>query len=325
MLASLALAGSPVAASTSVTSVASWHQLMMDSSSRLPGCFHATFPSLVWQVGKCSTPTGIIPANIGAQYGDESASTTGTIGDSSGTFPSETGFTSEKDSALGSDYFSLQADSNIFSTTCGSFFNCTGQPVTGWEQFVAQSGKFGKVRVVIEYWLVNFTAPGSGNEYCPSGDIPGGGSAWQPAGYSCTAFSAAYSPEPTAQSPAYLNDMGLGGSANLQSSGYDGVVYCFTTSCYEVNVNDTVIYLYKHWQFSEFNVLGFGGGSEAIFNSGFSLTVKNQLYNSNNGPITTSCDHIVPSTTEETNNLNLGTCTATNSKTGTYVTFSESD
>lgn len=270
----------------------------------------------------------MIPANVGAQYGDEAARTTGTIGDSSGTFPSETRFTSESDSGKGSDYFSLQANSNFFSTTYGSFFSCAGQSVTGWEQFVAQSGAFGKVRIVIEYWLINYTAPGSGNTSCPSGDIPGGGTAWQNPpndAYDCSAFSAAYSPEPTAQSPAYLYYMGLGGSANLQSDGHDSVVYCFSTSCYEVDVNDTVIYLYKHWQFSEFNVLGFGDGSEATFNSGFSLTVKNQLYNSNNGPITTSCDHIVPSTTAETNNLNLGSCTATNAKTGTYITFSESD
>ena len=327
MLVNLTLAGSPVAASVSVTSVSAWHQLMLDSSSGLPGCFQATFPSLVWQVGKCSTPTGMIPANVGAQYGDEAASTTGTIGDSSGTFPSETGFTSETDNVSGSNHFSLQVDSNFFSTVCGPYFSCSGQSVQGWEQFIAQNGVLNTVKVVIEYWLVNYTAPGSGNSSCPSGDIPDGGTAWQAVQgtYDCTAFSAYYSPAPEAESPAYLYDMGLGGSANLQSSGYDSVAYCFYTSCYEVSVPDNVIYLYKYWQFSEFNVLGFGGGSEAIFNSGFSLTVKNQLYNSNNGPITTSCDHIVPSTTAETNNLNLGSCTATNSKTGTYIAFSESD
>ena len=75
---------------------------------------------------------------------------------------------------------------------------------------------------------------------------------------------------------------------------------------YKTTGEDSVVYLSTGWKESEFNIVGDGGGSEADFNSGSSITVKSAVTNgTTNAPICASN----AGTTGETNNLNLGSCT----------------
>jgi hypothetical protein len=83
------------------------------------------------------------------------------------------------------------------------------------------------------------------------------------------------------------------------------------------------MYLADGWTGSEFNVIGDGGGSQANFNAGTSLTVKIDLTDG-----TKKKPACTPNagTTGETNNLNLGACKAFKGKGDAvpYVQFVES-
>jgi hypothetical protein len=72
---------------------------------------------------------------------------------------------------------------------------------------------------------------------------------------------------------------------------------------------DTMLDISSVWNEAEFNVLGDAGGSRAVFNIGSSITVDLAFYNGSDS--TPTC--LGPTnagTTGETNNLNLGPCTA---------------
>ena len=90
-----------------------------------------------------------------------------------------------------------------------------------------------------------------------------------------------------------LGNLVLKGYVNYASCGAtacDETVFCVSTSCYAMAIQDTVLNLYQHWYDSEFNAFGSGNGSEANFNSGTSITVANNLYDQNgNAYASTSC------------------------------------
>ena len=79
------------------------------------------------------------------------------------------------------------------------------------------------------------------------------------------------------------------------------------------------MYLSQGWSGSEFNIIGDGGGSEAVFNAGTALTVEIALMDgTSNAPTCKPHD----GTTGETNNLNLKKCSAKGGATP-QVTFHE--
>jgi hypothetical protein len=80
--------------------------------------------------------------------------------------------------------------------------------------------------------------------------------------------------------------------------------------------------LYNNWTSAEGNVFGFGGGSEASFNTGgASMTLTITLTISTSGNNAAYCS-TAASTTGESNNLLLGTCTGSGSN--NYISFYES-
>jgi len=93
---------------------------------------------------------------------------------------------------------------------------------------------------------------------------------------------------------------------------------------YAATVKDSYTDIASGWSEAEFNVFGNAGGSEAEFNSGSKITVKLALTDGS----TTAPTCVSPSsdagTTGETNNLNLGSCSATGGS-APYIEFTESD
>jgi hypothetical protein len=75
------------------------------------------------------------------------------------------------------------------------------------------------------------------------------------------------------------------------------------------------------WQQTEFNVVGDAGGSRAKFNEGVSVTVKIALSDGSTSKPTCVKN---AGTTGETNNLDLGTCTAS-AGSPPYIEFTESN
>ena len=84
---------------------------------------------------------------------------------------------------------------------------------------------------------------------------------------------------------------------------------------------DTVLTLAGSWGDTEYNVFGDGGGSQAKFNTGTAITVNITLTDGSKTAPGCQSDTIF---TNETNNLNLGTCAGKGGK-NPSITFTESN
>lgn len=287
--------GALLVSSGAQESVTSWQQTMHKTSAPYVGCFESTYPSTTWTQVECSTPP-TIPLTVGNGNDWVGASSGNLIGDIS-TGMSMSGFTSESDSSYGSNYYSIQVNSQTFSTT---IFN--GNSATGWEQFVFinQPGS-SQGQVYIQYWLIGYKSTyGS----CPS-TSPSGVGAWTAYGNDCYANSG--STITPLENPSGIANYSPGGTANNYNNGIDENIFCASTTCYTVSVTDTVLSLYKHWTDSEVNVLGYCCGDTANFNSGTSIGISVDGLTGNGLGITFSC--VNTGYTGEMNNLNLGSCT----------------
>ena len=255
------------------------------------GCFTSTYPNAQWQQVPCTTAPlrpyppahGGLPAVDAVGSGtDASAVVTGTLSEAVGSFDSVSGVTSESGEINGSpplvaNIFSLQLNSNFFTTSV-----CSGaaNPATckGWQQFV-YSNSFGLA--YMQYWLINY------NVACPSGWIAFGGD--------CFTNSNAVS-VPT-QTIANLVNLSLTGQAN--GGGVDTITMSTGTNMYSQQNSDGALNLAAGWNVAEFNIFGDCCGSQAVFNSGASITVRTSV---NNGTATApSCSGT--GFTGESNNL----------------------
>jgi hypothetical protein len=113
--------------------------------------------------------------------------------------------------------------------------------------------------------------------------------------------------------------MKLTGSA--VSGGSDTVVFNKGSTAYSLTASDNVVDIAQVWQQSEFNIVGDAGGSRADFNKGASITVKVAVTDGSTAAPTCVAN---AGTTGETNNLNLGSCTAS-SGSSPSIQFTESD
>ncbi len=109
-------------------------------------------------------------------------------------------------------------------------------------------------------------------------------------------------------------------SGTAVKGGKDTLVFTNGSEAYTTSGADTVADLATAWTASEFNIIGDGGGSEAVFNKGSSVTVKIAVTNgTTNAPKCVAND----GTTGETNNLTLGSCSAAGGS-APYIEFTES-
>jgi hypothetical protein len=284
--------------------VEQWRASIVASPSNQEGCFHASFPSLTWESVECGVaparPIGHpapVPETVG--NGDDFAAqvTSGLISQTIGTFPTVTGVTSETDDGTKNGY-SIQLNSNFMSGTaaCKGVSGCLS-----WLQYVYSSEE---KSAFMQYWLIGIGT-------CPSGG-----------GWISDGEGDCYKNSTAAKVPTIaitqLSQLKMSGTA--VSGGKDTLVFTNGTEAYTTSGADTVADLATAWNASEFNIIGDGGGSEAVFNKGSSVTVKIAVTNgTTNAPKCVGND----GTTGETNNLTLGSCSAKGGA-SPYIEFTES-
>ena len=314
LAAGAALAGAAALMAASSASAASeaqlqaiWRAAIAHTPTPKAGCFTASYPTVRWTQTACvEAPNrpyvprhgaaGWTNANGAGNGNDYAAVVGGLISQGDGSFPTVTGVRKETDS--GSNVYSIQLNSQFFaSPACSGAAN--PKNCLGWEQFVySSSSRAG----FMQYWLINY------GSRCPSGG-------WMSYSGDCYRNSAAVGiPQ---EAITLLSGLSLSGAA--VSGGQDTLVFTTPSRAYSTTGADTVVTLANYWNAAEFNVIGDGGGSEAKFNRGSSVTVNIALEDgSTNAPTCQAHD----GTTGETNNLNLGPCTTAGGSTPS-VTFTE--
>jgi hypothetical protein len=285
-----------------------WSDLMARTPTPDEGCFHASYPNIVWENVDCKTGPGRAhPVRATAADNKEEvvgngndyvAQAKGLITLASGGF-SIKGVTSETGvgvagfhdaGILGPNEYSLQINTNAKETTsaCAGHSGCTV-----WQQFVYSPNYNtpGEAAVLMQYWLI-----GWGSSSCPKGG-------WWKSGSDCVKNSA-YVPAPDVP----ITNLGkIGLMATASAGGNDQVTFSDGSDSYSITGKDSVLDISSVWNKAEFNVVGNAGGSRADFNKGSSITVTLLLFDgSTSAPKCVADD----GTTGETNNLNLGTCTA---------------
>jgi hypothetical protein len=303
---------------------AAWRADIAQVATPSEGCFHASYPSIVWQQVACSTqPARARPlphyyffgAPQTAGNGNDYTLQTGSnlITQAVGTFPSVTGVTSEQSvgvpaygdgGILGANEYSVQLNTQFTSTTsaCKSHSGCTV-----WQQWVYATDyeEDGEGAIFMQNWLIGY-----GSSRCPSGFASDGeGDCY---GNSNVAL-------PPDIPPADLASLKL--TATVASGGNDTAVVTYDGDAYSASQKDSTLYISQVWNTGEFNVVGDAGGSEAEFNSGTSITVNLAVTDGSTSAPSCVADS---GTTGESNNLNLGSCTASSGSTPS-IKFTESN
>jgi hypothetical protein len=307
----LVMSGAAHAAAVAPAADAQLHNTWRTAISSRPlpgaGCFTAHFPSQTWtQVACTAAPNRLyVPARgdrgftVGNGH-DYAAEVSSIIKSGVGSFPSIKGLKTETNEGASNQY-SLQMNSQFFSSPA-----CSGgeQGCFGWQQFIyAQPGCSGPC-VFMQSWLINY------GSNCPSGwNNAGGGQCYRNS--SATAV-------PT-QSLTSLADLQLTGSA--VAGGNDTTTLTTANDAYSASEADSIVGLSGFWNETEYNIVGDGGGSEAVFNSGTKIKVKIQLQD---GSTTAPACESNAGTTGETNNLNLGSCAGKSGKKPS-ISFTESN
>jgi len=277
------------------------------------GCFQATYPNMAWESVACTAapsraigspraklPAGVLDAADGpflvGDGADYALHVPGLISTSTGSFPQVTGVTTESDGGVRNGY-SIQLNSNFMTGTaaCRGVSGCLS-----WAQFVYSSEERA---VFIQNWLIGIGT-------CPSRSWINAG------GGDCFMNSAAVSASTIAITS--LANLKMTGSA---TTGTDSLVFANGSQAFRTSESDTVTGLSGAWHESEFNIIGDGGGSEAVFNRGASVRVEITATSGSTAAPTCIAND---GTTGETNNLTLGPCTGTGG-TAPNIQFTETD
>jgi hypothetical protein len=302
-----------VAADAQAQALSSWHETMRHMAPPTAGCFHAAYPSVIWEKISCGTTNYRSNPHVNGAVetvgngNDYAAATANLTSSATGSFPVVTGVTSEAGSSGANDY-TLQLNTNLAngSPACAHYGYSSCQV---WEQFIYSSNYVGKgAQVFIQNWMFI-----PAHAKCPSG--------WSQ--YRTSSYNGCYKNSSAVNSvtvPAtQLANMKLAGA--VAANGNDTVTFTNGSNAYAVSEPDTTLDIADVWKQSEFNIVGNGGGSAATFNTGSSVTVKVQV---NDGSTNAPSCLANAGTTGETNNLNLGSCSATGG-TAPYIQFTESN
>ena len=286
----LAAAAATPAPSADAQAREAWRATL--SATALPegGCFQAAYPSTRWAQVACTVAPirPYVPRHGKHGYtvgnGNDYAAVASTLISSGvGSFPSVTGVTSERGANNRANTYSIQLNSDFITT---SVCNGAANPSSclGWQQFVyTNSGQ-----AFMQYWLINY------GSNCPAGG-------WMSYQGSCYRNSNAVS-VPT-QVITQLGNLKVTGSA--VANGTDTMVFTTANNAYSTTGSDSVVRLAQAWKQAEYNIVGDGGGSEAKFNRGASVTVQIAL---KDGTTSAPSCQGNDGTTGETNNLSLGSC-----------------
>jgi len=300
---------------------AAWHQIMKQAPAAEQGCFHAGYPSVVWEKVDCAVGLARVPRHIKPAAGepevvgngnDYVGQGTGLITSAAGAFV-VSGVKSEKSvgvaafgggGILGSNEYSVQINTNANKETsaCAGHIGCTV-----WQQFVYATDYYGAgtAAVFMQYWLLDW-----GSSACPSG--------WGKYGSDC------YANSPLAPAPdipiTSLAQLEL--AASVQLNGIDSVTLYYGSDVVTMNWFDFMLDMASAWKQIEFNIVGDAGGSQAQFNSGSSLKAVIAFADASATKPTCLANS---GTTGETNNLKLGACTASVSFGLPLIEFTESN
>ena len=283
-----------------------WREAIVQTEVPAQGCFQASYPSLTWNRVECVVAPNIpyiprsggISQTVGNGHDYAAEVTTGLINKTIGSFPKVTGVKTER-GILGANDYSLQVNSDFMNTPACDGAKNPAQCLD-WQQFVYSSGYH---VAFMQYWLINYNNP------CPSGWFS----------YSNDCYTNSNGVTVPQEVITKLHTLKLSGSA--KKGGIDTLVFTVGTQAYSTTGEDSVVDLATAWKESEFNVIGDGNGSEAVFNSGSSITVKVAVSNGTKNAPTCAAN---AGTTGETNNLNLGSCSGTGGS-SPFIEFTESN
>jgi hypothetical protein len=286
-----------------------WRTFMAHHSAEEEGCFHALYPNTAWERVDCEeSSSNVHPVHISragapeiAGSGDYVAQTTKMMTWAGGGFGTS-GLTSEVGVAeyvnndgdplgvLGPDQYSVQLNTNEWETTsaCQGHSGCHV-----WQQFIYANNyptESSGGKVFMQYWLLDW-----GSSACPKG--------WTQSGSACYENIKLLSVPsvPITQ----LSTVGLSGSA--KPNGLDSVSFDWGDESWTLTRTDSILDISSVWNKAEFNVVGNAGGAQAQFNSGTTITVTLIVADG-----TGTAPECVKDggTTGESNNLNVGPCTA---------------
>jgi hypothetical protein len=307
LLGLLPLSNIGAVSGTSTVSAANYPSLMAHISHGL-GCFVSTYPDTTWKQVPCGSHD-LIPATVGNGNDHPAENNTTHMSWVQGDFSSVSGITKETDSYWGSNFYTLQINSQIFTCTPSG-----GASTQCWEQFVFRNlpGTGNPSVIFIEYWLFDYTSINNVNN-CPNTAPASGWNLLWDSGEQkgdCWGDTASIN-LPTESPTTKLGSLTFTGTSNISSSGHDSVQICDGSNCYSQSVSDAELQLYNYWTEAEFNVFGFGtppsgSPSTAQFNHGSSLTAEIFAQDGSANALSPSCGS--GGTTGEMNNLTLGTC-----------------
>ncbi|WP_051951208.1 hypothetical protein [Actinacidiphila yeochonensis] len=314
-------ASSKVSTASSSTSTQQWHSAMAQLTTPAKGCYTSAYPAVAWQSTACTTApnqrfapkagatatgtasrtaTGTadgarLPAVAGASTGsatgtgtgtapdvvgngiDFSAGVSGVLNGATGSFPTVSGVTSETGGGVANSY-SLQLNSAPFSSPiCAGHAGCQG-----WEQFILSNPGSGTGAAFIQFWILNYFTT------CPSG--------WN--SYLSDCYKNGSAVAVPSQPIGNLASLSLSGNV---TSSLDTVVMTTPGGTYSASTADSTLGLSADWNAAEFMIGGNGGGSQATFNSGSTVTVKTVTHDGTTNAPTCLSEGF----TGETNNLNL--------------------
>ncbi|SHM96408.1 hypothetical protein [Actinacidiphila paucisporea] len=279
----------------SALSTQAWHTAITQLATPAKGCYTASYPTLAWQSTGCTTAPdrryepaagaylpAVPPAAGAGPYVvgngiDYSAGVSGLLTGATGSFATVSGVTGETGGGVANSY-SLQLNSAPFtSPVCAGHAGCQG-----WEQFIFANPGSGGSAAFIQFWILNYFTT------CPAG--------WS------SYLSDCYRNGPAVgvASQPITNLAGLSLSGNVTST-TDTVVMTTGGGSVSASTADSTLSLSAAWNTVEFMIGGNGGGSQATFNPGSTITVQTATHNgTTNAP---TC--LTEGFTGETNNLNL--------------------
>jgi hypothetical protein len=291
-----------------------WRQAILHTKRPKKACYTAQYPATTWTEVPCGKPpkTPLLPAKgprpliVGSGTDFSAKAASGFISQAEGSFDSVTGVTSECNvecptngctmnmTCSSSDVkngYSLQLNTNHFATSeCRGHKGCMG-----WQQFYFTNrdcAGFGESPLpacaFIEYWLLGY------GSNCPSGG-------WQSVeGTDC----AVNSQNSVNFLPYLVQDLGFmklrGEVAGVESQD-DVVTFTVFDKAYSAPGDNHLPDLGQQWSQAEFNVVGVGNRSQAVFNLGSTLIVRTLVDSGTNSA--PQC--VLAGTTGETNNLTL--------------------
>ncbi|HEX3664129.1 MAG TPA: hypothetical protein VHU23_02725 [Rhizomicrobium sp.] len=284
-----------------------WRAAIAQATVPGPGCYAAHYPGLNWKRVTCAAPPHLLlrrPAgagespNVGAGNDYQAVVSPALISKGAGSFPRVKVKTETGDGEANA--YTLQLNSNVISGSpaCDGAANPANCRV--WQQFAYFANPLNEV--FIQYWLLGY------NNTCPNG--------WGSAGVDCVMNSGAT--DVPLQAVKQLKSLTL--TASAASGGNDTLKFVTKSDAYSVTNSDDVVDLASYWQGIEYNIFGPGADSQADFNPGTKIKVGIAM---TDGTTDAPQCEAHKGTTGETNNLNLGNCTAKGGNTPS-VLFGES-